>query len=73
MMAKKYLSTLFFALSALLTALFAVFLRRDYLVFYPYGSAPFYLYVIERAVECLLPAAACLIAGILLRKKSVKQ
>lgn len=62
-----------YVLSALLTALFAVLLRRDYLVFYPYGSSPFYLYVIERTVECLFPAAACLIAGILLRKKSAIQ
>ena len=62
-----------YVLSALLTALFAVLLRRDCLVFYPYGSSPFYLCVIERAVECLFPAAACLIAGILLRKKSAIQ
>ena len=72
-MTNKKPSVLFFVLSALLTALFAVLLRRDYLEFYPYGSAPFCLYVIERAIECLFPAAACLIAGILLRKKRAKQ
>lgn len=69
-MFKKYLSTILFVLSALLTVAFAALLLRDYCVVYPYGSAPFYLYIIVRAVEFLLPAAISLTIAIVLKNKN---
>ena len=67
---KNLLSVILYVLSILLTAGFAYFLVRDYRVSYPYGSAPFWLYAAERAVEFLLPAVILLIAGILIRKRN---
>ena len=72
-MIKKCLSILLFVLSAFLMAVFGFLLCKDYFVFYPYGSAPFYIYVIERAAECLLPAVLCLMGGIMLYKRNKKQ
>lgn len=68
-MIKKYLTVILFVLSSLLTAAFIGLLLRDYFVVYSYGSAPFYLYVIVRAAEFLLPAIACLIAGFIVKKR----
>ena len=72
-MIKKCLSILLFVLSAFLMAVFVFLLCKDYFVVYPYGSAPFYIYAIVRAAECLLPAALCLMGGIMLRKGKKKQ
>lgn len=68
-MIKKYLTVILFVLSSLLTVAFMGLLLRDYTVVYPYGSAPFYLYVIIRAVEFLLPAVACFTVGLILKKR----
>ena len=68
----KKLSGCLFALSVLLGAAFVWLLVRDYQVFYPYGSAPFYAYVLVRALELLLPAGACILAGALLKKRDGK-
>ena len=65
----KKLSCAAFALSAILTVTFAGLLARDYLLVYPFGSAPFYLYAAVRAAELLVPAAICLAIGIALRRK----
>lgn len=61
-----------FRISTLLTAAFFIVLRRNYLISYPFGSAPFYVYALERGTEFILPAAAFLIAGIKLIKKTGK-
>lgn len=70
---KKAISVLLFVLTAALCAAFVLLLRKDYTMYYPYGSSPFYLYVIERGAECLLPAAACLTVGIVLLARGKKQ
>lgn len=72
-MAKKFFSILFFVLSGCLTVTFIVLLCSDYINSYPFGSAPFYLYVIERGVMFLIPAAVCLTVGIILLKKNNKK
>ena len=66
---KKALSILCFALSVLLIAAFIALLRRDYLVSYPFGSAPFYIYVLERGIEFIIPAAICVFAGVRLMRR----
>lgn len=68
-MKKNTISTFLFICAALLTVGFAVRLYCDYAISYAYGSAPFYLYVAERLISFMLPAAACLIAGFVVRKK----
>ena len=60
---------LFSILSAFFTVAFTVFLSRDYFRSYAFGSAPFYVYVLVRAIEFLLPAVICLIGGIVIRKR----
>lgn len=66
---RKCLSYVAFAVSAMLAAVFLWLLRRDYVETYPFGSAPFYLYVAVRAAETLLPSAVCLWIGFILRKR----
>ena len=61
-----------FVLAALLAAVFAVRLYFDYTRSYPFGSAPFYLYVLERGIEFLIPAAACVASGCILRHSAPK-
>lgn len=58
------------ALPALLSAGFVVRLCLDYRRLYPYGSAPFWLYVLERGLEFLLPVALLLAAGRRMKKKT---
>lgn len=52
----KKIVKLLFGTSILMLILFFVMLAIDYFKVYPYGSAPFYLYVIERSVEFIVPA-----------------
>ena len=66
---KKFLSVALLAATVCLVAAFVFFLYRDYVVYYPYGSAPFYVYVLERAVLFLLPAVILLILGVSMRKR----
>lgn len=65
---KKY-SILYIA-SALVGIGFVVRLTADYFVHYKFGSAPFYVYVLERGIEFLLPAAVLLVIGLILQKKT---
>lgn len=66
---RSIISTLLFAASAVLAVCFGIFLWQDYTVHYQFGSAPFYLYVLERVVEFLLPSIVCLVVGGVIRKK----
>lgn len=67
---RSVLSILLFLGAAVFAIGFVATLWIDYTVHYPYGSAPFYVYVITRCAELLVPAALCLTAGIALRKGS---
>lgn len=66
---RSIISTLLFVAAAALVVCFGVVLWKDYTVHYLYGSSPFYLYVVERAIEFLLPSIVCLIVGDMIRKK----
>ncbi len=62
-------SVLLFAASGIFCVAFALLLWRDAVVSYPFGSAPFYVYVLGRAIGFLIPAALCLLAALWLKKK----
>lgn len=66
---RSIISTLLFVAAAALAVCFGVLLWQDYTVHYQYGSAPFYLYVVERAVEFLIPSIVCIVVGGVIRKK----
>lgn len=62
-----------YIMAALLVVGFAIRLGADYYKNYEFGSSPFYLYVIERFAEFILPAIACFAAGHILKKKLCKE
>lgn len=66
---RKIIASLFYLLAVIFVVGFAFLLWQDYVLHYPYGSAPFYVYVIERAFELLLPAGLCVAAGIAVKKR----
>lgn len=70
---RSIISSLLFVIAAALVVCFGVFLWQDYTAHYQYGSAPFYLYVAERAIEFLLPSIVCLVVGGFIRRKQPKQ
>lgn len=62
-----------YILSVLLIVGFVIRLGADLIKYNPVAtSAPFYIYIIERAVEFVLPAMLVFIAGIICRKKFSK-
>ena len=65
---KKIIGLILLLISIMLFILFAVVLNADYLNWYMYSS-PFYLNVIVRCVEFILPGIISLIIGIILLKK----
>lgn len=69
---RSVLSILLFLGAAVFAIGFVATLWIDYTAHYPYGSAPFYLYVAERTAELLVPAALCLTAGIALKGQQGK-
>ncbi len=73
-MTKRHIYIFLLTIAVLLMLGFAISLVADYVL---YNSAqtsfPFYAYVIERAVEFLLPSLASLIVGLIIRHKSKKR
>lgn len=65
---KKIIGLILLLISILLVFLFYIVLEADYLNWYMYSS-PFYLNVIVRCVEFVLPGIISLIIGIVLLKK----
>lgn len=65
---KKTCYVLLFVLAAVMGVCFAVLCLTDYLHLYPFGSAPFYVYVLMRGLEFLLPALLFLAQALWLRK-----
>lgn len=65
---KKIIGLMFLFFSILLFFLFYIVLEADYLNWYMYSS-PFYLNVIVRCIEFILPGIISLIIGIILLKK----
>ncbi|MDO4815652.1 MAG: hypothetical protein Q4A83_03485 [Bacillota bacterium] len=71
-MKKEKYSLFLYITAALLVIGFAIRLGADYFYNYELGSSPFYLYIIERFAEFILPAIACIAAGHILKKKLCK-
>ena len=70
---KKIISLVLFFVSLLLILGFIVILNLDWITYYSnYSSAPFYVYIIVRSLEFLLPSIILIIAGIVLLLKNKK-
>lgn len=65
---KKIIGLVLLFLSLLLILLYMVVLNFDWLTFYIYSS-PFYLMVISRSIEFLIPAITLIIISIILLRK----
>ena len=59
----KSMKSIFYMMAAMLVIAFPALLLRDYSLTYEFGSAPFYLYVGERLLELVVPAAILYIIG----------
>lgn len=68
-MKKDNIYKFLYAICLLLIAGFFIRLGVDYFNYYPYGSAPFYLYVLIRSIEYLIPCVICFIAARITKKK----
>ncbi len=66
---KKVIGVVLFCLAVILVGYFALVLNMDWLNWYA-NSAPFYIDVILRGIEFLLPAIICIVVGIILINKS---
>ena len=70
---KKIISLILFFVSLLLILGFIVILNLDWITYYSnYPSAPFYVYIIVRSLEFLLPSTILIIVGIVLLLKNKK-
>lgn len=70
---RRAIAVILYVIGVLFVIGFGILLWKDYTVHYPYGSAPFYLYVIERAIELLVPAVLCVAVGIIIKRKPEKR
>ena len=64
---KKIIGLILFLVASLLVLIFLIVVNADYLNWYAYSS-PFYLNVIYRSIEFLVPSIAFIIYGVLLIK-----
>lgn len=70
---RRVFAAFLYVIAIILVVGFGFRLWIDYTVHYPYGSAPFYLYVIERAIDMLIPAVICFAVGIAIKRRTVKK
>ena len=68
---KKIIGFILLFIAVMLVLLFGIVLEADYLNWYAYSS-PFYLNVIYRSVEFLVPAVILMVVGIVLIKNKKK-
>lgn len=66
---KKKISNVLFVLAGVLAAAFIGMIIWDACAHYQFGSSPFYVYVLVRGLEFLLPAVISAVIAIILRKK----
>lgn len=70
---RRAIAEILYVIAVIFVIGFGFLLWKDYTVHYPYGSAPFYLYVFERAIELLVPTVLCFTAGIAIKRRSTKK
>lgn len=63
------MNIIFNFLSCGLSIGFIITLINDYKYVYPYGSAPFYLYVLNRVVMFIVPSLLCLFLAKYIKNK----
>lgn len=68
-MIKERIPMFLYFLSAGLVLGFIIRLIADYVCDYPYGSAPFYVYILVRFIEFIVPAILFFIAARIVYKK----
>lgn len=68
----KTISKILKIVSIVLILVFVGLLINDYINVYPYGSAPFYVYVLVRVIEFIVPASICFVASELIEKHNRK-
>ena len=68
----KKLSKLFSIFASLLGIIFLIIIFLDYLNYNNYTSFPFYVTIIVRSIEFLLPSFICLIISNILKIKQKK-
>lgn len=69
-MKKENIYKFLYLISAMLVVAFAIRTMVDYLKYDPISnSAPFYIFVIARGIEYLLPGAIAFVAGMIAKKK----
>lgn len=66
---KKIIAKVLQILSIILVVCFVVLLIIDYIKVYPLGSAPFYVYILVRTIEFVVPATICYIVSKVLTKQ----
>lgn len=72
-MNKKTLSYIFFVFSIILIIGFVIRCIYDYSNVYAFGSAPFWVYILQNAVYMLVPAAAFAVIGAVNLKNNKKK
>lgn len=66
---KNKLISILRVISIMLIIICTVLLIIDYVCYYRFGSAPFYVYILVRGIEFILPAILCLIIAYCLKGK----
>ena len=69
-MKKEKLPKLLFFISIILIIIFIISIIYDYSNYQLSSSAPFYIFILVRAVEFLFPSLVLIIIGLFLKKKS---
>ena len=71
---KKMMSLILFFISLILILGFIIILNIDWITYYShYNSSPFYVFVLVRSLEFLLPAIILIIMGIILLIKNANE
>ena len=65
----KTVSKILKVVSIILVLVFVGLVINDYVNVYPYGSAPFYVYVLVRIIELIIPSTICFVSAKLLDKR----
>lgn len=66
---KNSLRKILLVASILLVLAWIVFLISDYINAYPFGSAPFYVYVLVRSIGFIIPAIICFLISLFIKKR----
>ena len=66
---KKILYKSLLIVSVILIICFLIFIIKDYLNYNEFMSAPFYVYIIARTLEFIIPSIMCFIISKIIKNK----